>query len=97
MASMGQMLTREDNPQRLPGWFQPLVPVALAFAAGIAWDRWAFPPELGSKDVLLGYAILAVAGLIAVWWWGFGSRVSRWALLVVFALAGAAEHHIIWR
>jgi competence protein ComEC len=97
MASMGQMLTREDNPQRLPGWFQPLVPVALAFAAGIAWDRWAFPPELGSKDVLLGYAILAVAGLIAVWRWGFGSCVSRWALLVVFALAGAAEHHIIWR
>ncbi|WP_347243665.1 ComEC/Rec2 family competence protein [Thermogutta sp.] len=94
---MGQTLTREDNPQWLPGWFQPLVPVALAFAVGITGDRWAFSPECGSKGVLSGYTILGLVGLLAAWGWGFHTRVSRWTLLFVFALAGATEHHIAWR
>lgn len=74
-----------------PPRYQPLVVLAGAMAAGIAFDR-QFTPRLE------GLAILAVISLL-VW---YALRLRRWdraasiALLLSVAAAGAAWHHLRW-
>jgi competence protein ComEC len=79
-----------ESARTAPVPVAPLVPLALAVAAGIVADRYGGP---WGTSGWLGLAIgLGVVGLVAAWWWWVGvlAVVGAWG-----ALAGG-WHHYRW-
>jgi competence protein ComEC len=81
------MTTEADPHRRLP--IAPLAPLALAVAAGIIADRFAWAQETASWAVLAA-AATAASGLL---WRRAAGGV---ALLVAFAALGGGWHHHRW-
>lgn len=86
------MATEAARPRALPPLFpvSPLVPVALAMAAGIVLDRHVAPLSTTR------WAALAMGCAVAALLAHRNERGSRWVLAAAFVALGGARHHAFW-
>src|SRR5262245_18444790 len=83
---------RGSTPRRGPTasiWLAPLVPVALAFTAGIVLDRCA--------PLAPAFALLALAAALLFWAFAAAGRQDFLALVYLWVgviMLGALRHHV---
>ncbi len=90
------------NARQLP-YYQPLVSVAFAVAAGITLDRYLGPflslahNAAGERDVGIWWS-LSTLSLLTWWllWRDHHDRMATWSLLFSVTLCGAAWHDLRW-
>lgn len=83
---------------------QPLIPLVVAVAAGIAFDRYFSLPWLTDLSASAAGAVIfgffwSLAAICLLGWWRAATRGARyavWPLLAAAALTGAAWHHLQW-
>ena len=83
-------------PPQTPPRYQPLLIVAVALAAGIAFDRFG-ASLVAHKGFGMQWLVASVS--LAAWWWflrGGRPAVSVWLLLLSIAATGGAWHELRW-
>jgi competence protein ComEC len=76
--------------------YQPLLVVAIALAAGIAFDKSGWI-DAGASSFATTWWI-ALGGIVAWWWFWRGGQpaISAWLLLGAVAAAGGSGHDLNW-